>query len=58
MENMPKAKKKILKTGKYTYMITLPKEWVKTLKWRAKQMVELELVDESIVVRDSKSSNT
>jgi len=50
-----KAKRKILKTGSYTYMITLPKEWVKRLKWRAKQMVELELKEGEIVVKDSEN---
>ena len=47
-----RAKRKILVTGDYTYLITLPKAWVKKLKWRSKQMVELELQDKQIVVRD------
>ncbi len=38
-------------------MLTLPKEWVRKLGWRAKQMVELELEleleDRKIVIRDS-----
>ena len=54
MAIMMKARRKILKTGKYTYMITFPKEWVRTLKWRAKQMVELELKSDQIVIKDSK----
>lgn len=48
-----KTKKKILKTGDYTYMLTLPKEWVKKLGWRAKKMVELELKEGEIVIRDA-----
>ena len=32
-------------------MLTLPKEWVKALKWRAKQMVTLELKDDHIVIK-------
>ncbi len=39
----------------YTYMITLPKEWVKKLKWRAKQMLELELKEKDILIRDYKN---
>jgi len=39
-------------TGDYTYTITLPKKWVRQLGWRAKQMVELDLKKESIVIRD------
>ena len=38
--------------GAYTYMITLPKEWVKKLKWRAKQMLELELKADKIEITD------
>ena len=48
-----KAKKKLITTGgAYTYMLTLPKEWVKQLGWRAKQMLELELKGDQIQIRD------
>ncbi len=50
-----KTNRKLRKTGNYTYMLTLPKEWVKALKWRAKQMVTLELKDDHIVIKDVKS---
>lgn len=52
MSTFPKTKRKLLVTGDYTYLLTLPKAWVKKLKWRAKQMVELELKENSIIVRD------
>ena len=52
MMNPAKTNRKLLKTGNYTYMLTLPKEWVKKLKWRAKQMVSLELKDDHIVIKD------
>ena len=52
MDGFEKTQKKLLKTGDYTYMLTFPKEWVKRLGWRAKQMVELTLEDKHIVVRD------
>jgi len=44
------TKRKLLVIGDYSYMITLPKTWVKKLRWRAKQMVQLELRDGEIVV--------
>ena len=47
-----KVQRKILKTGDYTYMLTLPKECVKKLGWRSKQAVELELRGKEILVRD------
>lgn len=50
---MEKAKRKLIKTGaNYTYMLTLPKEWIRQLGWRAKQMVQLELRETEIVIRD------
>lgn len=52
MLNPNTTNRKLLKTGNYTYMLTLPKEWVKELKWRAKQMVTLELKDDHIVIKD------
>ena len=57
MMNRVKTNRKLLKTGYYTYMLTLPKEWVKKLKWRAKQMVSLELRDDRIVIKDFKNEN-
>jgi len=50
-----KAKRKLLVTGDYTYTLTLPKEWVKKLGWRAKQMVELELKKKGVEIRDYKN---
>ena len=55
MMNPAQTKRKLLKTGNYTYMLTLPKEWVKRLKWRAKQMVSLELRDDHIVIKDAEN---
>ena len=49
-----KTRRKLLKTGTYTYMVTLPKEWIKKLKWRAKQMIELKLSDDQITLTDDK----
>ena len=52
MTNPNTANRKLLKTGNYTYTLTLPKEWVRKLGWRAKQKVELELKSDNIVIRD------
>jgi len=46
-----RLKRKLLVTGDYTYMLTLPKEWVKKIGWRAKQMVYVELGRRCITVR-------
>jgi len=52
MAPLKKTKRKLLVTGNYTYMITLPKAWIKKLKWRSKQMLTLELQKGRIVLRD------
>ena len=52
MQEKKKTNRKLLVTGDYTYMVTLPKEWIKKLKLRAKQKVELELQENAIIIRD------
>ncbi len=53
MDKLKKTSRKLIKTGAgYTYMLTLPKEWVKELGWRAKQKIELELKGDQIVIKD------
>ena len=47
-----KSKKKLMMLGGYTYILPLPKEWVKKLKWRSKQAVALTLGKDSITIRD------
>ena len=49
---MKPVKRKLLLTGDYTYMVTLPKTWVKKLGWRAKQMVALELTKDAVRIKD------
>jgi len=55
MTDQNKTTRKLLKTGRYTYMLTLPKEWVQKLNWRTKQKVELEFKEDGIVIRDFKN---
>ena len=50
--------KKLLKTGIYTYMVTLPKEWVRELGWRCKQKLALTLKGKSVVIQDNTTRKT
>jgi bifunctional DNA-binding transcriptional regulator/antitoxin component of YhaV-PrlF toxin-antitoxin module len=52
MKEYAEESKKLLLTGTYTYTLTLPKEWVKHLGWRAKQMLTLELRKDGIFIKD------
>jgi hypothetical protein len=47
-----KEKKKLMVLGKYTYVLPLPKTWIKQLGWRTKQALQLELRGSEIVVKD------
>lgn len=49
--------RKIMKTGGEdgSYMITLPKAYVKKLGWREKQKVDLTLKGDAIIIRDWKA---
>jgi bifunctional DNA-binding transcriptional regulator/antitoxin component of YhaV-PrlF toxin-antitoxin module len=49
-----KTKRKLVITGQYTYAVTLPKTWVKSLRWRSKQMLELtlDMQRQRIVIKD------
>jgi bifunctional DNA-binding transcriptional regulator/antitoxin component of YhaV-PrlF toxin-antitoxin module len=44
--------RKITKTGKYTYYVTIPKSYIDELGWRERQRVVVELEDDRLVVRD------
>jgi len=46
-----KTVRKLYKTGDYSYMITLPKEWVKKLKLKAKHNVSLEIRSGTIIIK-------
>ena len=41
-------------SGGKSYAVTLPIEYVKTLKWRAKQKLEVKLYRDRIIIRDWK----
>jgi len=46
--------RKLTKTGKYTYYVTIPREYIETLDWRKKQKVTLKLSGKKIIVEDWK----
>lgn len=48
------AVRKITKTGKYTYYVTIPREYIEALGWRKKQKVTLKLSGKKIVIEDWK----
>lgn len=54
---MSKTIRKIRRVAKYSYAIVLPKEWVKSLKWRERQKLNLILdrKKKNILIKDYKS---
>lgn len=48
------AVRKITKTAKYTYYVTIPKAYIDALGWRERQKVVVSQDGESIVIRDWK----
>ena len=41
-------------TGKYTYYVTIPREYIEILGWRKKQKVTLKLSGKKIIIEDWK----
>ena len=44
--------RKLSRTGKYTYYVTIPKSYIDRLGWRERQRLIVELEGDRIVVRD------
>ena len=42
-------------SGGTSYGITIPMEYIRKLKWRAKQKLEVKLAGESIIINDWKN---
>jgi len=40
---MKEATRKLARVGKYSFAVTIPREWVAELKWREKQKISLKL---------------
>jgi bifunctional DNA-binding transcriptional regulator/antitoxin component of YhaV-PrlF toxin-antitoxin module len=49
-----KISRKLTMTGKYTYYITIPREYIEALGWRKKQKLTLRLSGKKIIVEDWK----
>ena len=44
--------RKLSRTGKYTYYVTIPKSYIDQLSWRERQRLIVELEGERLIVRD------
>lgn len=44
----------LTKTGGASYAVTIPMEFIRKLKWREKQKLEVKLYQDRIVIRDWK----
>ena len=43
MRTVTVTRRKLLTTGYYTYLVTLPREWIRLLRWQSGRKVELTL---------------
>lgn len=51
---MKKETVKIMKMSKYSYGVVLPKEFIRDLKWKEKQKVNLVLDGKKLTIKDWK----
>ena len=49
-----KITRKLTMTGKYTYYVTIPREYIEVLGWRKKQKVTIKPSGKKIIVEDRK----
>ncbi|MDD5070512.1 MAG: hypothetical protein PHV17_07255 [Candidatus Omnitrophica bacterium] len=54
MAKQKKEVRKITKTGKYTYYVTIPADYIDELGWRLKQKVVVKKVGKKIIIEDWK----
>lgn len=48
-------KRKIYKGGAYSAVVSIPREFLKTLRWRAGQLVEVVRKGRKLEIRDAKT---
>ncbi|MBN1782731.1 AbrB/MazE/SpoVT family DNA-binding domain-containing protein [bacterium] len=48
--------RKLSKTGRYSYYITMPKSFIDRLGWRERQLVTVEMEDDHLIIRDWKKN--
>ena len=53
-DKQKKITRKLTVTGKYTYYVTIPREYIEVLGWRRKQKLTLKLSGKKIIVEDWK----
>lgn len=51
---MEKETGKIMKVSKYSYGIVIPKDFIKKLKWKEKQKINIKLRKKSLTIEDWK----
>ncbi|MBN1268445.1 MAG: AbrB/MazE/SpoVT family DNA-binding domain-containing protein [Kiritimatiellae bacterium] len=44
------VQRKLTRTAKYTYYVTIPKTYIRTLGWRERQRVKVRMEGEEIVI--------
>jgi bifunctional DNA-binding transcriptional regulator/antitoxin component of YhaV-PrlF toxin-antitoxin module len=44
----------LTKVGGTSYAVTIPKEFIRKLKWKERQKLEVKLYQERIIIRDMK----
>lgn len=49
---MEKETGKIMKVSRYSYGIVIPKDFIKKLKWKEKQKINISLKGKRIIIRD------
>ena len=54
MRKNDKIVRKITKTGKYTYYVTIPSDYIDELGWRLKQKVVVKKIGKKIIIEDWK----
>ncbi|MCP4653286.1 MAG: hypothetical protein GY858_07900 [Candidatus Omnitrophica bacterium] len=52
MPNKKKQIRKITKTGRYTYYVTIPTDYIEELGWRLKQKVVVKKVGKRLIIED------
>ena len=45
--------RKLSKTGQYTYYVTIPKSYIRALKWKERQRLLVEMEGDRLIVRDA-----
>jgi len=52
MKSLKKKTRKLTRTGKTSYTVNIPKDFVQVLRWKERQKLNVKLVGKKIVVED------